>query len=84
MYKKSLVGGSHLRLAAGQVGTPHRFWLGQTGGTSVDGGDDNDEPFAITAPGADINLMRSVESQPGQFTVFISMLLCKISLVVPH
>jgi hypothetical protein len=74
----------HLRLAAGQVGTPHRFWLGQTGGTSVDGGGDNDESFVITAPGADINLLRSLESQLAQFTVFVSILLCSTSLMVPH
>jgi hypothetical protein len=60
------------------------FWLGQTGGTLVFNGDENDEPFAITAPGIEINLLRSVESQLGQFTAFISMLLCRISLVVPH
>jgi hypothetical protein len=48
---------------------PHRSLLGQTMGASAC------ELFAMTAPGADISFVRSVESQWVQFTVFTAVLL---------
>lgn len=65
--------------AAGHEGTPHRFRLGHVAGISAAAF----EPFVITAPGADINLVRSVESQLGHAAVAL-VVLSSISLFSSH